>query len=57
MIRLQFALWRRDVAIRKLAKLRKVRWRSDRWANREVVLDQRMRRWERIARSFEGEPA
>lgn len=52
MIWLQYALWRRDVAARKLVRQRqlgerRVLWPRDR--RREDALEQRLERWARVA--------
>lgn len=55
MMRLQFALWRRDVASRKLVSFRKrknagIWYACDR--RKEMRLEQRRDRWETIAGSL-----
>lgn len=59
MLRLQFALWRRDVALRKAQPIDKISplQRSRRQERRLLVFTQRANRWERIARMIEGAPA
>lgn len=53
MLKLQWALWRRDVAARKLLKVRRKHIKYAHDHRRIELLVQRMRRWERIATMYE----
>lgn len=49
MMRLQFYLWRRDAAVRKLAANQQLGVRSRRQVRRGELLEQRAERWARLA--------
>jgi hypothetical protein len=56
MLRLWFALWRRDTAVRKLTKLKRMRhYRGSATTHmlRMDIAELRATRWERIAREIE----
>jgi hypothetical protein len=58
MLRLWFALWRRDVAVRKLTRLNRMHANQIRgsWTSHRLRMDiaeLRATRWERIAREIE----
>ena len=56
MLRLSFALWRRDVAIRKAAEFEmRVRGQigTNKTQRREATLQQRARRWQHIANTLD----
>jgi len=52
MLKLQFALWRRDVALRKAARINRMGVRERRHTRRLEKLQQRAERWAIIANAL-----